>query len=51
LLAIGATPEQARSSVRLTLGKDNTAREIERTLDVLEETVARLRKLAGARSR
>lgn len=51
LLAIGATPEQARSSVRLTLGKDNTAREIERMLDVLEETVARLRKLAGARSR
>lgn len=51
LLAIGLTPEQARSSIRLTLGKDNTEQEIERTLDVLEETVARLRKLARARAR
>jgi cysteine desulfurase len=51
LLAIGLTPAQARGSIRLTLGKDNTAAEIERTLDVLEETVARLRALARARAR
>lgn len=51
LLAIGLTPEQARSSIRLTLGKDNTPEEIERTLDVLAETVTRLRSLARARAR
>ncbi|MCS7050388.1 MAG: cysteine desulfurase [Thermomicrobium sp.] len=49
LLAIGLTPHQARSSIRLTLGKDNTPHQIDRTLDVLEETVTRLRALARAR--
>ncbi|WP_038040538.1 cysteine desulfurase NifS [Thermorudis peleae] len=51
LLAIGLTPEQARSSIRLTLGKDNTEQEIDRTLDVLEETVTRLRRLTSAQAR
>jgi len=51
LLAIGLTPEQARSSIRLTLGKDNTEQEIDRTLDVLEETVTRLRRLMSAQAR
>ncbi|MBX6754139.1 MAG: cysteine desulfurase NifS [Thermorudis peleae] len=51
LLAIGLTPEQARSSIRLTLGKDNTEQEIDRTLNVLEETVTRLRRLASAQAR
>lgn len=51
LLAIGLTPEQARSSIRLTLGKDNTEQEIDRTLNVLEETVTRLRRLTSAQAR
>lgn len=49
LLSIGLAPEEARSSIRLSLGKDNTQAEIDRTLDVLEETVLRLRKLARVR--
>lgn len=51
LLSIGLAPEEARSSIRLSLGKDNTQAEIDRTLDVLEETVLRLRKLARVRVR
>ena len=51
LLSLGLHPEAVSSSIRLTLGKDNTEAEIDRTLDVLEETVIRLRRLATARAR
>jgi cysteine desulfurase len=47
LTALGLPPALANSSIRLTLGKDNTPEQIERTIDVLEETVIRLRKLSA----
>ncbi|MCM8748842.1 cysteine desulfurase NifS [Thermomicrobiaceae bacterium CFH 74404] len=51
LLSIGLHPDLVRGSIRLTLGKDNTEDEIDRTLDVLEESIIRLRRLATARAR
>jgi len=46
LLAMGLTPEQARGSVRFSLGKQNTAEDVEFALSVVPETVARLRELS-----
>jgi len=47
LTAMGIDRDLAHSSLRLTVGKDNTVAEIARVLDVLPEIVARLRALAG----
>lgn len=47
LTAIGLPAPLVRGSVRLTLGKDNTAEEIERTIDVLAQSVVHLRRLAA----
>ena len=46
LTALGLTPESARGSLRLSVGKDNTRAEIERAIDVIVETVARVREFA-----
>ncbi|KYK32710.1 MAG: cysteine desulfurase NifS [Theionarchaea archaeon DG-70-1] len=46
LLAIGLPPEDAHSSLRLTLGRDNTEEDIDYTLEVLPEVVADLRKIS-----
>jgi cysteine desulfurase len=46
LLAMHVPQELARGSLRLTLGKDNTAEEIERVLDLLPKAVEKLRALA-----
>jgi cysteine desulfurase len=46
LLAIGLSHEQARSSLRFTMGRLTTAEDIERVLEVLPRTVARLRAIA-----
>ena len=46
LLAIGLPPEDAHSSLRLTLGRDNTEKDIDYTLEVLPEVVADLRKIS-----
>ena len=46
LLAIGLPPEDAHSSLRLTLGRNNTKADIEYTLEVLPEVVADLRKMS-----
>lgn len=46
LTAIGLSPSLANGSVRLTLGKDNTPAHIDRAIDVLAETVTRLRKIS-----
>lgn len=46
LLAIGLPPEDAHSSLRLTLGRDNTKEDIDYTLEVLPEVVAALRKIS-----
>ncbi len=46
LLAIGLSHEQARSSLRFTMGRLTTAEDIERILEVLPRTVARLRAIS-----
>ena len=45
LLALGQSAELARGSLRLTLGKDNTAEEVDYMLEVLVGLVQRLRQL------
>jgi cysteine desulfurase len=47
LLAMGVAPEIARGAVRFSLGKDNTAQEVDEFLNVLEATVARLRRMTA----
>jgi cysteine desulfurase len=46
LLAIGLSPEKARSSLRFTLGRLTTEEDIERVLEVLPRSVARLRAIS-----
>lgn len=48
LLAIGLSDALAQGSLRLTVGRENTRAEMERTVDVLEGIVSRLRSLAPA---
>jgi len=51
LLAMGIDPQLARGSLRLTIGRDTTETEIDRTLEVLASVIGRLRGLrapAGA---
>jgi cysteine desulfurase len=45
LLALGQTAELARGSLRITLGKSNTQEEVDYTLKVLVDLVARLRQM------
>jgi cysteine desulfurase len=46
LLAMGLRPDRARSSVRFSLGKQNTAEDVDFALTIVPETVARLRELS-----
>jgi cysteine desulfurase len=46
LLAMGLAHERARSSVRISLGKQTTNEDIEFAMKVLPETVARLREIS-----
>jgi cysteine desulfurase len=46
LLAMGATADRARASVRISLGKQNTDDEVEFAIGLIPETVARLRELS-----
>jgi len=46
LLAMGLSAEQARGSVRFSLGKMNSAEDVEFALAVVPETVGRLRELS-----
>jgi cysteine desulfurase len=48
LLALGLTKEQARSSLRFSLGRSNTARQVDALTTALVDCVAHLRKLAPA---
>jgi cysteine desulfurase len=48
LLAIGLTREQARSSIRFSLGRTNTEEEVDALVEALVESVAHLRKLSPA---
>ncbi|MBF8267390.1 MAG: cysteine desulfurase NifS [Dehalococcoidia bacterium] len=45
LLALGSSAEVAQSSLRLTLGKDNTEEEVDYVLKVLPDLVRRLRAM------
>jgi cysteine desulfurase len=46
LIAMGLSADQARSSIRFSLGKLNTADDIDFALSIVPETVARLRELS-----
>jgi len=48
LAAIGLTREQARSSVRFSLGRSNTLEQVDSLIDAVVQVVTRLRKLAPA---
>ena len=48
LTALGLPAELVRSSIRLSLGKETSAEEIDRTSEVLAQSVAHLRRLAAA---
>jgi len=48
LLAIGLTREQAKSSIRFSLGRSNNAAQVDALIDAVTECVAHLRKLAPA---
>jgi cysteine desulfurase len=51
LTAMGLRSEQARASIRFSLGKQTTEDDIEFALRILPETVARLRELSPAYKR
>jgi len=46
LLALGLKPEEARGSLRLSLGKYNTEKDVDYVLQVLPEVVKRLRTMS-----
>ena len=46
LTAMGLSPDQARASLRFSLGKQNTAEDVDQLLQLLPATVARLRELS-----
>ena len=48
LLAIGLTKEQARSSIRFSLGRSNTVEQVDALIEAVVDSVAHLRRLAPA---
>jgi cysteine desulfurase len=48
LIAMGLRPDQARASIRFSLGKQTVAEDIDFALALVPETVARLRELSPA---
>jgi cysteine desulfurase len=48
LMAMGQSSDRARSSIRLSLGAQNTMEEVEIAIALVAETVARLRELSPA---
>lgn len=51
LLAMGLRPDRARACVRFSLGKQNTAEDVDFALALVPETVARLRELSPVYNR
>jgi len=51
LLAMGLSPQLAQSSIRFSFGRDNTEVHVDRLLEVLPDTVTRLRELSAIRLR
>jgi cysteine desulfurase len=48
LTAMGLRADRARASIRFSLGKQNTAEDVDLALALVPETVARLRELSPA---
>jgi cysteine desulfurase len=48
LLAMGLRPDQARTSIRFSLGKQTVDEDVDLALALVPETVARLRDLSPA---
>jgi cysteine desulfurase len=48
LSALGLSKQLVNGSLRLTLGKSNDEAQVDRTIEVLQESVARLRRMATA---
>ena len=46
LLAIGLPPERARASIRFSLGRTNTAEQVDALIDAVAESVKHLRKIS-----
>ena len=46
LTAMGLSPDRARGSIRFSLGKQNTAEDVEFALQLVPEVVSRLRELS-----
>jgi cysteine desulfurase len=46
LIAMGLRPERAKASIRFSLGKQNTAEDVDFALGLIPETVAHLRELS-----
>jgi len=46
LAAIGVSPRDANSAIRITLGKNNTEEEVERFVEALSDIVAKLRAMS-----
>jgi cysteine desulfurase len=51
LMAMGMSADQARASLRFSLGKQNTAEDVDLLLSILPETVGRLRELSPVYNR
>jgi cysteine desulfurase len=51
LTAMGLTPDRARASIRFSLGKQNTAEDVDLLLSIVPETLARLRELSPVYNR
>ena len=47
LSAMGLSPEEARSSVRFTLGEENTFQEIDTVVEAVKSSVEQLRSMRG----
>jgi cysteine desulfurase len=48
LIAMGLEPEEARSSVRFSLGPENTESEVDGLIEAVEASVAHLRRISPA---
>jgi cysteine desulfurase len=51
LTAMGLRPDRARASIRFSLGKQNTSEDVDFALDLIPNTVARLRELSPVYNR
>ncbi len=50
LLAVGCSGEEARGSLRLTLGEENTEAEVDRMIETVARSLARLRALRAGKT-